>query len=96
MSVDLKVTNGVVIPVEFWTFPGGEAIFKDPITDDGVKKSAVGLLRVDKQEDGNFVLTQNCTPEQAEGGALVPVFRDGNILLDENFETIRARVAEGL
>lgn len=24
MSVDLKVNNGVVIPVEFWTFPGGE------------------------------------------------------------------------
>lgn len=73
----------------------GEAIFKDPVTDSGTKKSARGLLRVDLV-DGEYVLTQDCTPEEAEGGELRVVYRDGVILLDDSFELIRARVAEGL
>ena len=34
----------------------GREIFKDPITDDGTKKSATGLLSVQKDEAGNLVL----------------------------------------
>jgi nicotinamide phosphoribosyltransferase len=34
-------------------------IFKDPITDDGIKKSAKGLLMV--EEDGKVLLKDQCT-----------------------------------
>lgn len=73
----------------------GEAIFKDPITDSGTKKSARGLLRVDLI-DGEYVLKQDCTIEEAEGGELRVVYRNGEILVNDTFEQIRARVAEGL
>lgn len=73
----------------------GEAIFKDPVTDNGTKKSATGLLRVDKVGN-DFVLKQNCTPEEFAGGELKTVFLNGEVLLDENFDKIRARVAESL
>lgn len=69
----------------------GEAIFKDPVTDSGTKKSAKGLLRVDMVND-KYVLKDNVSKEQAQGGALRPVFINGTILLNESFEDIRARV----
>jgi len=45
-------------------------IFKDPITDNGTKRSAKGLLRVDE----NLVLHQAQTEEQANTGMLIRVF----------------------
>ncbi|MCX4138851.1 nicotinate phosphoribosyltransferase [Paraburkholderia sp. SEWSISQ10-3 4] len=72
---------------------GGEAvdIYKDPATDDGTKKSAKGLLRVEKEGD-RFVLYEQQTVEQAEGGALVPVFRDGELLVTQSLAEIRERL----
>jgi nicotinamide phosphoribosyltransferase len=74
---------------------GGEevAIFKDPATDDGTKKSAKGLLRVER-EGNDFVLHEEQTRVQFEGGALVPVFRDGTLLVDEPLSAIRDRLID--
>ncbi|WP_374538045.1 nicotinate phosphoribosyltransferase [Chitinimonas taiwanensis] len=71
----------------------GEAvdIYKDPATDDGTKKSAKGMVRVEREGDC-FVLYEQQTPEQAEGGALVPVFRNGELLLRQSLAEIRARL----
>ncbi|OHX21892.1 nicotinate phosphoribosyltransferase [Chromobacterium sphagni] len=71
----------------------GEAvdIYKDPATDDGTKKSAKGLVRVEEQ-DGRFVLFQQQTPEQAAGGALRTVFRDGELLHAQTLAEIRQRL----
>ena len=66
-------------------------IFKDPITDDGGKRSAKGLLRVDKV-DGEYVLRQQVTPEEEQGGELVPVFENGKLLKFQTLSEIRARV----
>lgn len=66
-------------------------IYKDSATDDGTKKSARGLLRVEKESD-NFVLYQQQTPEQFNGGALVPVFRDGELLVRTTLAQIRQRL----
>lgn len=76
----MKATNVVV---------NGEdrAIFKDPVTDDGTKRSARGLLRVE-----NGVLYDNQTREQEAQGDLVPVFRDGKLLVDWSLDQIRAKV----
>lgn len=65
----IKATYGVV---------NGEPreLFKDPVTDNGTKKSAKGLLRVE-EIDGNFVLFDQQTPEQEQQGELVRVFEDG-------------------
>ena len=71
----------------------GEAvdIYKDPATDDGTKKSAKGLLRVEREGD-HYVLHQQQTAEQAEGGELRPVFRDGRLLARQSLAEIRQRL----
>lgn len=71
----------------------GEAvdIYKDPATDDGTKKSAKGLLRVEREGD-HYVLHQQQTAEQAEGGELRPVFRDGQLLSRQSLAEIRQRL----
>lgn len=66
-------------------------IFKDPVTDSGMKKSAKGLLRVNLV-NGEYVLKDQCTPEEEAGGELKEVFRDGKLLIDDTLANIRARV----
>ena len=69
-------------------------LFKDPKTDNGTKKSARGLLRVDQDEAGNITVKDMVTPEEEAGGLLRPIFRDGKLLVDEPFHVIRNRVQD--
>lgn len=80
----IKATYGIVngTPIE---------VFKDPVTDDGMKKSAKGLLRVDKV-NGEYVLRDCVTPEEEAGGELKEVFCDGKLLIDYTLAEIRERV----
>jgi nicotinamide phosphoribosyltransferase len=84
----LKATQSVV---------NGETreIFKDPVTDGnaGFKKSAKGLLRVDLI-DGEYVMKDQCTPEEEAGGELKTVFLNGELLIDWTLAEIRERVAK--
>ena len=66
-------------------------IFKDPKTDDGVKKSAKGLLRVEF-EDGKYVLYDQQTPEQEKQGELETAFIDGKLIKDDSISEIRKRL----
>ena len=75
----MKATYGVVNGE-------GREIFKDPITDEGTKKSAKGLLRVEK-ENGEYVLYDQQKDDL--GGCLLEVFRDGQLLLETSLEDIR-------
>lgn len=70
----------------------GRAIFKDPITDDGTKKSAKGLMKIDLV-DGVYQLTDNVSWEEEKQGELKEVFRDGKLLVDQSLSDIRARVS---
>ncbi len=79
----MKATYGEVNGV-------GREIFKDPITDDGMKKSAKGLLRVTLSGD-RFHLTDQVDWAQ-EGGAMHTVFEDGRLLVDDSLQAIRDRV----
>ena len=72
----------------------GVDVFKDPKTD-SKKKSAKGLLRVEK-ENGVFVLYDQQTEEQEKQGLLVPVFRDGKLLRETSLQETRARVLDSL
>jgi nicotinamide phosphoribosyltransferase len=55
----------------------GIEIFKDPITDDGIKKSAKGLLKVYKDENNIIRLKDQCTWEEEGQGLLQVIFEDG-------------------
>lgn len=70
-------------------------IFKDPITDDGVKKSAKGLIRVNAINN-TYVLEDQVTPEEEKEGALRVIYEDGIFKNIENLEAIRARIANNL
>ena len=73
----------------------GLAIFKDPKTDNGTKKSAKGLLRVDIV-DGDYVLTSDVSVEDEKGGELKRVFYNGEVIVNESFADIRVRVKESM
>jgi len=85
-------THGMAMKATYIQVDGeGREIFKDPKTDDGTKKSAKGLLRVD-WDCGELILVDQCTPEQEQGGELKEVFRDSVITKEWSLEEIRARV----
>lgn len=69
----------------------GRAIFKDPITDDGTKKSAKGLMKIELI-DGQYTLTDQVSWEEEQKGELKEVFRDGKLLIDQTLSEIRSNV----
>lgn len=73
----------------------GESIevFKDPKTDSGVKKSAKGLLCV-VEENGEYILKDQCTPEQeaSSDNMLLPIFKNGKLLRETSLQEIRDRI----
>jgi nicotinamide phosphoribosyltransferase len=76
-----------------WVQINGEAydIFKDPVTDDGTKKSACGLLCV-SGESGAYKMADRVSPEEESETKLEPVFEDGDMLKRENLQAIRDRL----
>ena len=66
-------------------------IFKDPITDDGIKKSAKGLLTVSKV-DNNYVLLDQVTPKQENEGELKVIYENGTFSNSVNIQQIRTRI----
>lgn len=69
----------------------GRELFKDPITDNGVKRSAKGWLRVEREGD-DFVLLDQQTEAEARGGAMRLVFEDGQMTVNDSLATIRSRL----
>ena len=68
----------------------GREIFKDPITDDGTKKSAKGLMKIELK-DGKYTLLDQVSWETEGTGELVEVFRDGKLFVDQTLSDIRTR-----
>lgn len=66
-------------------------VMKDPITDSGVKKSAKGLLRVERQGN-DFVLHEQQTRDQESLGELKTVFMNGYVFNEDGLGTIRNRL----
>tara|TARA_R110000822_G_scaffold73853_13_gene177641 strand:+ start:12349 stop:13926 length:1578 start_codon:yes stop_codon:yes gene_type:complete len=69
----------------------GREIFKDPITDDGQKKSAKGLLSV-IEVDGEYHLQQGVSWETEKLGELKSMYIDGEFVNFQTLEDVRARV----
>src|SRR5665213_3253243 len=80
----IKATYGVVKgqPVE---------LFKQPKTDNGIKNSAKGLLRV----NADLTLSESVTIEEETQGLLETVFEDGVMVKTYTLQEIRTRLAGG-
>lgn len=77
--------------------PMGREIFKDPITGDGSKKSARGLLQVytNVTYDGDFIsygLKDQVDWKRENIGALQPIFEDGQLLNQVTLSEIREKL----
>lgn len=66
-------------------------LYKEPATDDGIKTSARGLLRID-MVDRQYLLRENVSREDEQGGALRIVFQDGQLYNQETLSDIRNRL----
>ena len=72
----------------------GREIFKDPITDDGTKKSATGLLQV-VTEGGEYKLLDKQSWEEESGGKLRTIYKDGEFFNETTLTKIRNIVKKG-
>ena len=71
-------------------------IYKDPITDDGTKRSLKGFCKVDRVIGSHgmspiFVKTQ-CTEEEENTGLLMVIYEDGKFYNQTTLDEIRKRV----
>lgn len=69
-------------------------IYKDPVTDDGVKKSLKGLCAVMDDGIGNYYVKQECTPEEEAKGLLQVIYEDGKFFNTVNLSEIRERLTK--
>jgi nicotinamide phosphoribosyltransferase len=73
-------------------------IYKDPITDDGVKKSLKGLLAVTTEslepdsDEKIIVCYQECTPEEESKGLLQTIYENGKFYNSVTFSEIRKKL----
>jgi nicotinamide phosphoribosyltransferase len=91
-QMSTRDTFGCAVKATYAEVDGvGQAIFKDPKTDNGVKKSASGLLRVE-YIGGSFVLLDNQTWEEEGMGELQTVFLNGKIVKETTLAQVRSNV----
>ena len=72
--------------------PEGREIFKDPITDDGTKKSATGLLCVEKLQDGTIGLYDKVSWNTEDTGLLQLIYKNGRQYNVVSLEEIRNKL----
>jgi nicotinic acid phosphoribosyltransferase len=77
-----------------WAVVDGEAreLFKDPKTDNGLKRSARGRLAVIRNENDELELIERATPEQEAASVIQPVWENGKFVNDQPWEEIVSRV----
>jgi nicotinamide phosphoribosyltransferase len=71
----------------------GREIFKDPITDDGTKKSATGLLCV-TDAFGEYQLTDKVDWDTEKRGELKTIYKDGEFYNETTLTDIRERLTQ--
>lgn len=93
-SYATRDTHGLAFKSTYAVINGvGAPIFKDPITDSGVKKSAKGLLMVSKV-GSEYHLVDMCSPKQERSGCLRTVFENGELKYRTSLAEIRQVAAE--
>ena len=67
-------------------------IFKDPVTDSGTKKSAKGLMMVQRDDQGEYFMVDSVDPISETMGELETVFLNGEVVRETPLSEIRKRV----
>jgi nicotinamide phosphoribosyltransferase len=77
-----------------WFMTNGEAhnIYKDPVTDNGTKKSLKGLCAVHLNEDGSYSVQTECTEAEEQGGILQVIYENGRFENETTLTQIRTRL----
>ena len=81
----IKSTSGVISGQR-------KEIYKQPKTDDGLKNSACGLIRVEQDSEGEFILLDRQSIEEEKLGKLITIFEDGEVFNHQNLIYIRGRL----
>jgi nicotinamide phosphoribosyltransferase len=66
----------------------GYDIYKDPVTDDGTKKSLKGLIKVNP----NFTVCTQCSPEEESTGLLQTIYENGQYYNKTTLKDVRNRL----
>jgi nicotinamide phosphoribosyltransferase len=69
-------------------------IYKDPVTDDGTKKSLKGLVAVFKDDEDEYYVKTQCTHEEESEGELHTIYEDGKLMNQSTLSEIRERINE--
>lgn len=79
-----------------WALVDGQDVnlFKDPITDDGTKKSATGRLAVLGGDGEDLYLVERADYETEQRSALQPVWRNGHFTQHQSFSEVREVLAK--
>jgi len=67
-------------------------IFKDPVTDDGTKKSARGYLHVYAKDSLTYGLKDKCSRELEQTGLLTTVYTNGELVKTTTLTEIREKI----
>jgi len=80
-----------------WAEVNGEGrnLFKDPVTDNGLKKSAKGRLAVLPGAHGGIRLVSEASSEEEAQSMLLPVWRDGKFIQKYSFAEVRELLQKG-
>lgn len=83
-------TFGMAMKATYVEIEGvGREIFKDPITDDGTKKSATGLLKIIKNDLGKYELHDRVTIKEESNGEMITVFENGKLIKEYSLTEVR-------
>jgi nicotinamide phosphoribosyltransferase len=72
----------------------GREIFKNPITDDGTKKSATGLLHVTKHNENGYMLVDKVSWENEANGELQTIYQNGKFETQTTLTEIRSKLCK--
>ena len=67
-------------------------IYKDPVTDDGTKKSARGYLYVYAKDSLTYALKDKCSRDLEENGLLTTVYKNGDLVKTTTLTEIREKI----
>lgn len=93
MGMASRDSQGSAVKATYVIVDGvGREIYKDPVTDDGTKKSAKGLLAVFKDNEGEFYLKDQATWDEVNNCEFKTVFKNGMLFNETTYAEIRKRL----
>lgn len=95
-NMNTRDTFGFALKTTYGKVSGKELLlYKDPITDDGTKKSQKGMVMVLEGSDGDLTYVDELDSTlSASGNLLKPVFENGILLREYSLSDVRSKLQE--